>query len=55
MIKEENCIPLTFFRDSIVSKNSLGNELKLPNGYGKEHFNKKNDRHKQGLHIQAHL
>ena len=38
-IKEETGMPLTFKRDSIVSKHSLGNELNLPDGYDKEAFN----------------
>ena len=30
---------LTIFRDSVVGKNYFGNELKLPDCYGKEYFN----------------
>ena len=30
---------LTYFRDSIVSKNSIRNEMRFTDGYGKEDFN----------------
>ena len=38
-INEETGMPLTFKRDSIVSKQSLWNELNLTDGYDKEAFN----------------
>ena len=39
LINEEKGMILRFFRDSIVGKNYLGNELKLPDGYCKKDFN----------------
>ena len=39
IIKGGKSMTITFFRDSIVGKNYSGNELELPDGYGKEDFN----------------
>ena len=39
LTKEEKGMTLNVFRDSIFVKNYLGNELNLPDDYGKEGFN----------------
>ena len=39
LINKGKVMMLTFFRDSIVGKNSLGNELKISDGWCKEDFN----------------
>ena len=36
MIKEEKYFTMTFLRNNIFSKNTLGNALKFPGGYSKE-------------------